>query len=235
MSTHALLLRLAGPMQAWGTHSRFEVRQTDADPSKSGVIGLVCAALGRPRDEPVDDLAALHFGVRVNREGLRSRDYQTAGAARDKADPARGIYTASGTVGANLVTTRYYLADADFTAGFSGTDLDLLERIDRALRAPRWPLYLGRKAMPPGLPVALPGSGVRANTTLESALRDEPVALIGRADPPTTFRLVLEEPNPGLAAQLRDDQPVGAAFLNRTFATRGIRTLTVPATNGAVA
>ena len=44
MST--LLLRLAGPMQSWGTDSKFDVRRTGREPSKSGVIGLVAAALG---------------------------------------------------------------------------------------------------------------------------------------------------------------------------------------------
>ena len=39
MST--LLLRLAGPLQSWGTDSKFEVRRTENEPSKSGVIGLV--------------------------------------------------------------------------------------------------------------------------------------------------------------------------------------------------
>ena len=37
MST--LLLRLAGPMQSWGTDSKFDVRRTGREPSKSGVIG----------------------------------------------------------------------------------------------------------------------------------------------------------------------------------------------------
>lgn len=36
----ALLLRLAGPLQSWGTSSRFTRRATDRAPSKSGVIGL---------------------------------------------------------------------------------------------------------------------------------------------------------------------------------------------------
>jgi CRISPR system Cascade subunit CasD len=36
-----LLLRLAGPMQAWGTQSRFVNRDTELEPSKSGVIGLL--------------------------------------------------------------------------------------------------------------------------------------------------------------------------------------------------
>ena len=44
-----LLLGLAGPLQSWGTTSRFDRRETDLEPSKSGVLGLVCAALGRDR------------------------------------------------------------------------------------------------------------------------------------------------------------------------------------------
>ena len=46
-----LLLRLAGQMQSWGTQSRFSNRDTDLEPSKSGVIGLLCAAMGIPRDD----------------------------------------------------------------------------------------------------------------------------------------------------------------------------------------
>ena len=57
-----LLLRLVGPMQSWGTTSRFDERDTQLEPSKSGVLGLICAALGRDRSEPVEDLAALRMG-----------------------------------------------------------------------------------------------------------------------------------------------------------------------------
>src|SRR5262245_45694114 len=84
-----LLLRLAGPMQSWGTDSRFSVRDTGLEPSKSGVIGLLCAALGKPRVEQPGDgqptlakLSALRMGVRVDREGVMRRDFHTAGGSR---------------------------------------------------------------------------------------------------------------------------------------------------------
>ena len=82
MST--LLLRLAGPMQSWGTQSRFEERDTDADPSKSGVLGLVGAAMGVARDDmgAIARLAGLTMAVRVDREGTVLRDYHTAGGGR---------------------------------------------------------------------------------------------------------------------------------------------------------
>jgi CRISPR system Cascade subunit CasD len=50
-----LLFRLCAPIQSWGTQSRFLARDTGLEPSKSGVIGLICAALGKPREERVGD------------------------------------------------------------------------------------------------------------------------------------------------------------------------------------
>jgi CRISPR system Cascade subunit CasD len=43
-----LLLRMRAPMMSWGDHSRFTIRDTRREPTKSAVIGLLCAALGRP-------------------------------------------------------------------------------------------------------------------------------------------------------------------------------------------
>ena len=117
-------------MQAWGSQSRFTERETEREPTKSGVIGLVCAALGRGREEDVSDLAALRLGVRVDQEGRLERDYHTAGGEDRK-------------VGGTVPTNRYYLADADFLVGLEGPERGFLEQIEAALRAPRWQLYLG--------------------------------------------------------------------------------------------
>ena len=46
-----LLLRLAAPLQSWGADSKFETRKTNREPTKSGVIGLLAAALGLRRDD----------------------------------------------------------------------------------------------------------------------------------------------------------------------------------------
>ena len=94
-----LLMRLSGPMQAWGVQSRFGVRDTTREPSKSGVVGLLAAALGRPRDAAIDDLAALRMGVRVDREGTLLRDYHTA----------QEVYRAKGGIKPTELSTRYYL------------------------------------------------------------------------------------------------------------------------------
>lgn len=214
---HTLLLRLAGPMQSWGTQSRFLERDTGMEPSKSGVLGLVCAALGRPRSANTDDLARLTMGVRVDREGSLRRDYHTALHVA-KADGSR-----PGTV----VSNRYYLAEADFLVGLAGEDLDLLTNIDAALAAPHWPLSLGRKAFVPGTPVRLHGGGIREGASLADALRTgEPWRPATWApawqSAPDRLRVVLET-TPEQSSARRVDQPgPGAAFQHRRFMPRHI-------------
>ena len=203
-----LLLRLAGPMQSWGTTSRFDERDTQLEPSKSGVIGLVCAALGRDRSEPVEDLAALRMGVRVEREGVPLRDYQTA----------TGVLIASSgkpDLDRTVVSPRYYLADAVFLAGLEG-ERGLLESIQQALVNPVWPLALGRKSCVPSLPVHLPQALVEQ--PLDAVLAQWPCLLTGTA-PATPRRVVLEHPSEG---SVRMDQPV-APFAERRFGPRFVK------------
>ncbi len=205
--TATLLIPLKGPLQAWGLDSRFELRQTAAEPSKSGVIGLCCAALGRDRNEAIDDLASLLFGVRVDREGRLTRDFHTA----------RDVIGASGSDRRTVVSTRWYLADAAFLAGLQGPR-PLLEAIHAALQKPHWPTHLGRRSCPPTLP---PGSGSVEPLLLEEALR-QAQPLSSHHD--HQFRLLLEDP---LGPQARSDQPL-APFSERRFGMRRVRSLTVP-------
>jgi CRISPR system Cascade subunit CasD len=62
-------------MQSWGSDSNFEFRRTNREPTKSGVIGMIAASMGRRRDESLDDLASLRFGVRVDQPGRVERDF----------------------------------------------------------------------------------------------------------------------------------------------------------------
>lgn len=204
-----LLLRLAGPMQSWGTTSRFDERDSQLEPSKSGVLGILCAALGRDRAEPVDDLARLKMGVRVDREGRLMRDYQTA----------TGVISAAGKVDLNrtVISPRYYLADAVFLVGLEGDDSGLLEQLHAALRAPHWPLALGRKSFPPGEPVWL-ADAIRPEGLREALLawpRLAPSPHVQRDEP---LRLIMEHASAGA---VRLDQPV-APFAERRFGPRYI-------------
>lgn len=208
MSAVTLLLRLAGPMQSWGTTSRFDERDTQLEPSKSGVLGLVCAALGRDRAEPVADLAALRMGVRVEREGVPMRDYQTAKgvvvAATGKPDLTRTV-----------VSPRFFLADAVFLVGLEG-ERTLLDSIQSALARPVWPLALGRKSYVPSLPVHM-ADAVR-DESLEVALARWPCLISGTA-PQSPRRVLLEHSSEG---SVRFDQPM-TSFAERRFGPRFVK------------
>lgn len=211
---NVLLLRLSAPMQSWGVQSRFSVRDTGREPSKSGVVGLLCAALGRPRDEPVNDLAALKMGVRVDQEGSVEYDYQTAmdilkagGSGTKDTEPSR----------------RYYLADARFLVGLEGDELGLLTNLHNALRDPHWPLYLGRKAFVPGEPIWLE-NGLQPDVDLVEALTAFPWLGPDHQQPKPELRLVLEDPD---GPDVRSDQPV--SFAERRFAPRHVSTTFISA------
>lgn len=194
MST--LLLRFAGPMQAWGADTRFDVCRTNREPTKSGVVGLLAAALGLRRDAPLDELSALHFGVRVDREGTLLRDFHTVHGAKS-----------------SYITSRYYLCDAVFLVGVSSSDEGLMQRLDTAVRHPAFPLFLGRRACPPEGRVCL---GLRQEP-LEGALTHEPSLV---AQPSECVRMVLDDPDG--EAQLRD-VPVSFSPYRRTYGYRAAR------------
>jgi CRISPR system Cascade subunit CasD len=133
---YTLLLRLEGPMQSWGYRSRFDYRDTALEPTRSGVIGLICAAMGIARGEDISRFEPIRMGVRVDKEGRPERDYHTA----------LDVIKADGSKGGTVVSYRDYLADAIFTVGLESQDEYLLEQIAEALCNPAWSLFLGRKA-----------------------------------------------------------------------------------------
>jgi CRISPR system Cascade subunit CasD len=147
-----LVLRLAGPMQSWGLQSRHQLRDTAGEPTKSGVMGLVAAALGRSRQASVSDLMGLAMTVRIDRGGTLQRDFQTAGGGQLAGISRYGVATAGGGSPRTSLSTRYYLADADFRVALDG-DAALLKEIAGCLNSPRWPLFLGRKSFVPSAPL----------------------------------------------------------------------------------
>ena len=209
-----LLLRLAGPMQSWGTTSRFDQRDTGKEPSKSGVIGLLAAALGIDREiwnHDLKSLAALTMGVRHDRPGVLKRDYQTA----------QNIISADRSkVHETAVTTRDYLADAAFLVGLEGGDRALLERAHAALQNPVWPLALGRKSYVPSESSWLE-DGVKDAPLLETLTAAPWIATPRRYEAAPERFLVSLESSDGSGA-LRMDQPL-SSFAERRFGARYVR------------
>ena len=201
-----LLLRLIAPMQSWGVQSRFEVRDTAREPSKSAVIGLICAALGKPRQSDLTDLTSLRMGVRVDREGKIAMDYHIA----------QNVLKASGGMKNSQPSHRYYLADAAFLVGLEG-DHHTIKGIDQAFKQPHWQLFLGRKAFVPSQPIWL-SNGLMQDKGLEQALNEFPLIISPRSNEKFySLRTMIESKD---GEVIRQDAPI--SFIKREFTIRKI-------------
>ncbi|MFE9338635.1 type I-E CRISPR-associated protein Cas5/CasD [Streptomyces sp. NPDC007063] len=236
-----LLLRLAGPLQSWGDRSAYNRRETRPEPTKSGVIGLLAAAAGRPREANLDDLAGLDLGIRIDRPGSLLRDYHTVSDYRGRPLPsaavtAKGRQKPTSPAKHTHITQRYYLQDAVFLAAVTGPE-PLVTALDHALRHPAFPLALGRRSCTPAQPMNL---GLRTGT-LEEALREAPWQAprriikrwgrehgnADRIDLPAT----LDDPT---GEDVRDDVPVSFAPKNRAYTTRHVRHTYLSAPTGLI-
>jgi len=221
-----LLLRLVGPMQSWGSTSRFTERDTGLEPSKSGVVGILCAALGKPREERPEgagrwpslaELTRLRMGVRIDSPGNVGVDFQTAGGGRLGSRPY-GVAKADGSKPESVMSWRYFLQDAAFLVGLESEDEALLERLHAALCNPVWPLYLGRKSYVPSLPIFLP-DGLQEGD-LESVLAEyPPLASFGGE----RVRVVVDQAE--ASGEVRTDVPLD--FARRLFGIRYVRSYSI--------
>ncbi|NVZ11040.1 type I-E CRISPR-associated protein Cas5/CasD [Allochromatium humboldtianum] len=157
-----LILRLDGPMQAWGTHTFEDYRPSNPFPTRSGLLGLLGACLGLDRSDTqsLDALAeSVAFTVRLDtgapRPGVdrlmpkrhtKLSDYHTVLDAR-KVDGSTNKFP--------IQSHREYLFDAAFTVAIgSRPDASFsLARIAESLRRPRFTPVLGRRSCPLGRPL----------------------------------------------------------------------------------
>jgi len=219
-----LLLRLAGPMQSWGTTSRFDQRDTGKEPSKSGVIGLLAAAMGIDREDwtRLKPLTQLSMGVRHDRPGVLKRDFQTAGcAATDKVIRANGTMSDDG-----VVSERFFLADAVFLVGLECDNRPLLEEANEGLKNPAWPLALGRKSYLPAEPIWLK-DGVK-DAPLLDALKEYPwLGTRRRWEEGEPEQLIVSLDSTDGSGVLKMDQPL-SSFVERRFGARFVRSEWIP-------
>ncbi len=161
-----LALYLDGPMQSWGYQSRFNRRTTLAYPTRSGITGLLAAALGIDRADRrrLAELNAkiLHLEIlalactdakgRPRHPSLWT-DYHTVGGGYDSRTQKQWMPRKANNASPDTVLTyREFLSDVRFGVLLSG-EKPLLEDCERALKNPRWGLWLGRKCCIPASPI----------------------------------------------------------------------------------
>lgn len=162
MSEPYLLLWLEAPLQAWGHDSKFGRRDSLDFPTKSGVLGLLCCALGAAGKQTewlaqwADSDMVVEAYVRQGKENqpvVREpllRDFHMVGSGYDDQDPWQSLLIPKTSDGKKSVgggakmTYRYYLQDMAYAVALQGSQAEL-ETLAEALRNPVWNLYLGRK------------------------------------------------------------------------------------------
>lgn len=162
MSSNAYLsLMLDAPLQSWGFSSRFERRTTGLYPTKSGIVGLICAAMGVSKGSDVErrmmpNLAALKMtAIAISRGPNRVRrveDYHTVGGGYDKSQAGSMPRNAKEKQARTTLSWRQYLTDAKFGVILAGDSL-LLSQVSAALKNPVWGVWFGRKNCIPAEPI----------------------------------------------------------------------------------
>lgn len=239
MSTpRSLVLRLAGPLQSWGGRSQFNRRDTGAEPTKSGVVGLLAAAAGLRRQDPIEHLVGLVLGVRTDEPGSLLRDYHTVSDHRGRpllaaAVGGKGLQKFTAPAKHTHVTQRFYLQDATFAVAVSGPE-GLLHTLAAAVTHPAFPLALGRRSCVPTVPILVPpgpgapdklwdGDPLTVLTTLVpwQVSDAQQQAFLRRPQAPDTVRVPVTVDDPG-GEDVRSDVPTTFDPAARGFATRRV-------------
>lgn len=157
-----LVFRLYGAMASWGQPAVGMDRYTEQSPSRSGILGLIGAALGIKRENEValqQLQQTICMGMKTLSSGVLLRDYHTIQVPqsnkkielRTRKQEIEREKEALQTI----LSKRDYRCDALWVVAlFLQQKADYsLEQIQQALKTPVYPLYLGRKSCPLALPL----------------------------------------------------------------------------------
>jgi len=124
--------------------------------TKSAVIGMMAAAMGRTRDQSIDDLNDLKIATVVINSGIAHKQFSTifGGMKIDgkiRKDPCirrKTFYQSheAGPAGDHLIRHLVF---------FESEDKELVEAVLAAFAAPVFPVYIGRKTCLPVEPMAV--------------------------------------------------------------------------------
>jgi CRISPR system Cascade subunit CasD len=158
-----LILKLQGPMQAWGEHTFEGTRPSANFPTRSALLGLLGACLGIRRNHysrlqqladsvcfavcKEDRILAKRNGRKVSLPTVKFTDYHTVLNAREDYIGLKSHKT--------IQTWREYLFDAAFTIAVWNTDASsiTLDELEQAVKTPLFTPYLGRRSCPLSRPL----------------------------------------------------------------------------------
>lgn len=151
-----LTIRLSSPLQSYGKEAAFDRRNSNYYPTKSAIVGLIAAALGYGRkDNRIHELNKLNYAVRIEQHGERTTDFQIVEWKKGK----------------RKLTYREYMQDAVYLIAIGSSNEDEINKIEYALKHPKYALFLGRRSNPIGGVLMISSY---KNTTPISVLRKAP-------------------------------------------------------------
>ena len=207
-----LVLRIEGVLQSWGTRSRWDIRDSEEAPSKSGIIGMIGCALGYPvGDSGLTELDRnLKMGVRIDHPGKLMTDFHTVIGKKPIADGKTRKET--------IISKRAYLMDASFLVVLEGKK-ELIESVGKALNDPVWPIYLGRKSCIPSRPVFVE---IKTDAeSLETILKEYPYQPYNTDKQlPDLLKCLIEDPE---GDSVRQDRFINSPKTARFYGERRIR------------
>ncbi|MFZ2452288.1 MAG: type I-E CRISPR-associated protein Cas5/CasD [Methylovulum miyakonense] len=210
-----LILKLQGPMQAWGKESFEGLRPSELFPGRSALLGLLAACLGVDRNDREGQqalAASVYFAVRIDpvfdketKKPIATQkmtDYHTVKNARED---YRGLKSHD-----TIQTWREYWQDACYTVAVWNTDKAIvtLAEIVQAVKHPLYTPVLGRRSCPLARPL------FETTLTAESALAA--LAQIGNHQ----GTVYSEEPSKGAIELKKRDVPI--THQPRQFASRTV-------------
>lgn len=165
MDRDYLIFHLCGPMASWGNIAAGSYRSTDDHPTKSAVIGILCAALGIEREDQEKQSLLTDAYDMICVSACNSTlvvDYHTTASnsvegATNRNEEINGILGDRKVEGKKntILSNRDYICNGYYTIFISdrGTAAYSLKDLKDALGRPKYTLYLGRKSCPVSMPV----------------------------------------------------------------------------------
>jgi len=159
-----LALLLDAVLQSWGSQPRLQYCNTADHPTKSGIGGMLCAAMGIHKGSPQESEFLQAFSdfrmitVAVGGQNANTLiDFQVArGGIKSERDDKGGLVYNKNAV----LSHRFYLANQKFGVFLVGPQ-NWLTKLKSALENPVWGFWYGRKCCIPSCP---PVIGIFDNT-----------------------------------------------------------------------
>lgn len=215
-----LVMKLEGPMQAWGGHTFEDNRPSELFPTRSGLLGLLAACLGVKREDSAGLQAladSVLFTVRVDCPPLKMTDYHTVKDARREYRGLKSVET--------IQTWREYLLDAKYTVAIAAAEQATvsLEDLKKALCKPVFTPFLGRRSCPLSRPLFFKWAEAENALAALAGIEAGAVKTDSQHPPqsPDRWTLYTEEPASQAATLRLRDMPIPDR--RRQFGVRAVR------------